>query len=160
MAEGRKIADKVKNEENTNIKKMKIGGVETEVTLKSNIGRNPGFRNMSKAGSKGRPSLGNGTPYVPFPISALPKEAAAQLQTQNFAMNVTKGETEDEKNAEKVAFDVDSYKKFNFAKLPVGGLEVLKINFLESTAATVTRPAQTGTQSKKPALQVLDITNT
>ena len=39
MAEGRKIAEEVKKEQGVAAKKMKIGGVETDVTLKSNINK-------------------------------------------------------------------------------------------------------------------------
>ena len=81
MAEGRKLADEMKKQQGVHAKKMKIGGVETEVTLKSNLNQRRGFRESSNSSING--SLGavtsNRIPYLPFPISALPKEAAEQI---------------------------------------------------------------------------------
>ena len=79
MAEGRKIADEVKKEQGVTAKKMKIGGVETEVTLKSNINQKGRFPNQNVKGSNSG-GLGNALPYMPFPISALPQEAIDQIK--------------------------------------------------------------------------------
>ena len=81
MAEGRKLADELKKEQSVNAKKMKIGGVETEVTLKPNIGRSVENKISTGSGLNGstRNQVNKKAPYLPFPISALPKEAVDQI---------------------------------------------------------------------------------
>ena len=54
-------------------------------------------------------------------------------------------------------FDLESYKKYDFAKLPEGGLEILKGNFL--TSFSVSNDMRTS-NLKKSGLHVQDITNT
>ena len=160
MAEGRKLADEMKKEQGVQAKKMKIGGVETEVTLKSNINQRRGFRESSNSSING--SLGavasNRIPYLPFPISALPEEAAVQI------LPIQRGKKEkttikEQNSIEANTFDVDGYKKYNYAKLPEGGLAGLKKNFLSSfcdskVIQSVAKP------SRKLSLKVNEITNT
>ena len=160
MAEGRKLADEMKKEQGVQAKKMKIGGVETEVTLKSNINQRRGFRESSNSSING--SLGavasNRIPYLPFPISALPEEAAVQILP---IQRVKKEKTtiKEQNSIEANTFDVDGYKKYNYAKLPEGGLAGLKENFLSSfcdskVIQSVAKP------SRKLSLKVNEITNT
>ena len=156
MAEGRKIAEEVKKEQGVTAKKMKIGGVETEVTLKSNInkGRFPN-QNVKHSTNGG---FSNGLPYMPFPISALPQEAIDQIKpTQRDKrpkINAIKKEVE-----EQVEFKIDAYKQYNFAKLPIGGLTTLKKNFMNTFVDTKKNESSTK-PSRKLSLKVNEITNT
>ena len=156
MAEGRKIAEEVKKEQGVTAKKMKIGGVETEVTLKSNInkGRFPN-QNTKSLTSNG---MSNSLPYMPFPISALPQEAIDQIKpTQREKrpkISVIKKEVE-----ERVEFEIDAYKQYNFAKLPTGGLTSLKENFMKTFVESKVDES-TNKPSRKLSLKVNEITNT
>ena len=156
MAEGRKIAEEVKKEQGVMAKKMKIGGVETEVTLNPNINKgrypNPSARHATNNG------VSNSLPYLPFPISALPPEAVDQIKPIQRGIR-PKISTILKEAEESVDFKIDAYKQFNFAKLPVGGLTTLKKNFLNTFYASKSDKVSSK-PSRKLSLKVNEITNT
>ena len=135
MAEGRKVADEMKKEQGENAKRMKIGGVETDVTLKNGINQGRGFTKIKEPVTN---RVSNGLPYLPFPISALPKEAVEQIMPWQRGKCQKTTVVEKAESNECVTFDIDGYKKYNYAKLPTGGLDTLKLNFSQSFFSTVT----------------------
>ena len=156
MAEGRKVADEMKKEQGENAKRMKIGGVETEVTLKSGINQGRGFTKIKEpVTSRGSDSV----PYLPFPISALPKEAVEQIMPWQRGKSQKSTVVEKAESNKCVTFDIDGYKKYNYAKLPEGGLHALKLNFLH-TFCKGNNDTNLHKPAKKLSLQVNEITNT
>ena len=160
MAEGRKVAEELKKEQSVTAKKMKIGGVETEVTLKSNIGRGVA-RNSSRPSMNGLTSnnVPNGLPYLPFPISALPEEAVQHIMPVQRGKRQKPTIIKKEEPNDAANFQVDDYKQYNYAKLPEGGLDALKANFLRSFCHVKdnTGPSM---PARKLSLKVNEITNT
>ena len=161
MAEGRKMADEMKKEQSANAKKMKIGGVETEVTLKSNINQGRGIRDSSytKINDFANNGAGKSLPYLPFPVSALPKEAMEHIMPCQRGKKQKSTVVRKEETTQSATFDIDGYKQYNYAKLPDGGLCALKQNFLNTFCkgnndSSVSKPAQ------KLSLKVNEITNT